>query len=178
MWAATPFASAASCARCGTNRRPPTPSGRRFCLTISQTISDPSSRLPCQARVSMKASRALYGERRQRCRVEADHKVRDSVAEALYDSVCFGVRLRLAFRILCETGCPQEQCPGAAEKPAAIDRAFALWDHRDWASLSSSTGPRNSSSKFNERNQLVSVHVAQGFSHPPVCCQSIGAWRR
>jgi hypothetical protein len=61
MWAATPFASAASCGEVRndwptTETFGPAPS----CLTISQTISDPSSRLPASitARVSMKASRA------------------------------------------------------------------------------------------------------------------------
>jgi hypothetical protein len=61
MWAATPFASAASCGEVR-NGWPTTETlgAASSCLTISQTISQPCSRLPASitASVSTKASRA------------------------------------------------------------------------------------------------------------------------
>jgi hypothetical protein len=81
-------------------------------------------------RVDEGKSRSLDGERRRRFRVEADHEVRDGVAEARCDGVCFGVLLRLAFLILCERRLSQQgHYPDRAEKSSTINRAFVMRSH-------------------------------------------------
>ena len=159
MWAATPFASAASWGEV----RNDWPTTETFgaapsCLIISQTISEPSSRLPASitASVSMKASRA-----RSMASGGSDFGSKPTTKSAMVSLRRFATASALAsgfaslFPSCASAGCPNRvNAPTRAEKQPAINRAFVLWDHRHWASLSSSTGPRTSSSKFNERNQV------------------------
>ena len=87
MWAATPLASAASWGEVR-NDWPITDTlgAAPSCLTISQTRSEPCSRLPASitAMVSMKARRARsMPTRRHLLDVEADDEIGDGVAELL-----------------------------------------------------------------------------------------------
>ena len=106
MWAATPFASAASWGEVRNDW--PTTENLRGSAFLPDHLTDnlgaflTASGQHHSERIDEGKPRSLGGERRQRFRVEADHEVRDGVAEALCDGVCFGVRLRLAFPILCE----------------------------------------------------------------------------
>ena len=125
MWAATPFASAASCGEVR-NDWPTTETVRGGALLPDHLADDLAALLAAagehhRERVDEGKARPLDRKRRQRLRIEADHEVRNGVGRTLSSRARFGDGLRLAFRVLCERFSHQGQCPSCAEKQPAID---------------------------------------------------------
>src|SRR5262245_52998993 len=124
MWAATPLASAASCGEVR-NDWPTTSTfgAAPSCLTISQTSSEPSSRLPASitASVSMKARRA-----RSMASGGSDFGSRSTTKSAMVSLRRFAVASGFASLF---ASCASTGCPKTVTAPAAPRNSRRLIEH-------------------------------------------------